>query len=32
MSGIGLELTLLVAAVLVMAGVCYFESWSRSSK
>jgi hypothetical protein len=32
MSGIGLELVLLAAAVLMMVGVCYFESWSRSPK
>jgi hypothetical protein len=29
MSGVAVELTLMIAALFVMAGICYFESWSR---
>ncbi len=30
MSGVWVEVAVIAAAVLVMAGICYFESWSRS--
>jgi hypothetical protein len=31
MSGVWVELLVIVTAVLVMAGICYFEGWSRSA-
>jgi hypothetical protein len=31
MDGFWIELIVVAAAMLVMAGICYFESWSRSS-
>ncbi len=31
MGGIWVELVVIGAAVLAMAGICYFESWSRST-
>jgi hypothetical protein len=31
MSGVWVELVVIAAAVLVMVGICYFESWSRSA-
>ncbi len=31
MDGVWVELVVIAAAVLVMAGICYFESWSLSA-